>query len=362
MADTSITQLEAYTPASYDATADHQADVFVIVDTRDHTMAGSGSDKKLSISQFVTTSGGTQPCILDIAFAPVAQGDLIYRGAVDWAVLAPGTSGYILATQGASANPVWRSQSAVLDGIGSTQGDILYRGASAWGGLAPGTSGYVLATQGASANPSWASQSTVLDGIGSTQGDILYRGASTWGALAPGTENYVLASGGASANPSWVAPPYVSTQTANYVMAGPTTGSPAAPTFRALGGTDLPATGLTVTQWVGGITSISGTTSVAINCANTNAFHVALATTGVHTFTVSNLKIGQTVKITTIQGASPGDSTITWAGQTIRWAGGTAGQATATASQGDMFVVYGVSGASPPTADVIAGSVALANF
>lgn len=57
------------------------------------------------------------------------------------------------------------SLSQVLDLIGSAaQGDILYRGASAWARLAAGTSGYVLTTQGASANPTWASAA----GSGST--------------------------------------------------------------------------------------------------------------------------------------------------------------------------------------------------
>lgn len=42
-----------------------------------------------------------------------------------------------------------------LDSIGSTQGDVLYRGASAWAALPPGTSGQVLTSGGASANPAW---------------------------------------------------------------------------------------------------------------------------------------------------------------------------------------------------------------
>lgn len=50
--------------------------------------------------------------------------------------------------------------SEILDFIGSAaQGDILYRGASAWARLAAGTSGQVLQTQGAGANPQWASVS-----------------------------------------------------------------------------------------------------------------------------------------------------------------------------------------------------------
>jgi hypothetical protein len=49
------------------------------------------------------------------------------------------------------------SMSALLDAsIGSTQGDVLYRGATTWAVLAPGISGYFFETQGASANPTWA--------------------------------------------------------------------------------------------------------------------------------------------------------------------------------------------------------------
>ena len=49
------------------------------------------------------------------------------------------------------------SLSALIDSsIGNTQGDILYRNSSGWVTLSPGTSGQVLTTGGASANPSWA--------------------------------------------------------------------------------------------------------------------------------------------------------------------------------------------------------------
>lgn len=48
---------------------------------------------------------------------------------------------------------------AILDQITTTQGSILYRGASDWEALAPGTSGQVLQTNGAAANPSWVTPS-----------------------------------------------------------------------------------------------------------------------------------------------------------------------------------------------------------
>lgn len=52
----------------------------------------------------------------------------------------------------------------VLDMLGSTQGNILYRNGSVWTVLAPGTSGQVLQSGGAAANPSWATGILVTDG------------------------------------------------------------------------------------------------------------------------------------------------------------------------------------------------------
>lgn len=58
---------------------------------------------------------------------------------------------------GGAAAPSDNTITAVLDKLfGTTQGSIVYRGASGWSALAPGTSGYLLKTNGASANPSWA--------------------------------------------------------------------------------------------------------------------------------------------------------------------------------------------------------------
>lgn len=45
--------------------------------------------------------------------------------------------------------------SNALDLVTTTQGAIAYRAAAQWFGLAPSTSGYVLTTNGAAANPSW---------------------------------------------------------------------------------------------------------------------------------------------------------------------------------------------------------------
>lgn len=72
--------------------------------------------------------------------------------------LAPINSAYLLANlTGSSAAPLPASLSAIIDyAIGDSQGDILYRNATEWAILAPGVDGYFLQTGGVSANPTWA--------------------------------------------------------------------------------------------------------------------------------------------------------------------------------------------------------------
>jgi hypothetical protein len=128
-----------------------------------------------------------------------------------------------------------------LDTISSTQGAVLYRSATAWEALSPGTSGYLLQTQGAGANPAWAQAGTVFSvaisggttgisvsgspittsgtitlsgtlvaanggtGIASyTIGDILYAsGATALSKLAGVATGNVLLSGGVATAPAW---------------------------------------------------------------------------------------------------------------------------------------------------------------
>lgn len=71
-----------------------------------------------------------------------------------------GTANNVLASDG--TNFVSATLSSIIDAaLGNTQGDILYRDASAWAVLAPGTAGFVLKTGGAAANPSWVNVSGV---------------------------------------------------------------------------------------------------------------------------------------------------------------------------------------------------------
>lgn len=54
-----------------------------------------------------------------------------------------------------TGDPEQIDTSTALDWIGSTRGNVLFRDASKWNVLAPGTNGKVLTTGGAGADPSW---------------------------------------------------------------------------------------------------------------------------------------------------------------------------------------------------------------
>lgn len=68
-------------------------------------------------------------------------------------------SGHILGNSSASTAVAGDTTlTAIIDrAIGSVQGDVLYRNASVWVVLAPGASGQCLQTQGSAANPVWGS-------------------------------------------------------------------------------------------------------------------------------------------------------------------------------------------------------------
>ena len=212
------------------------------------------------------------------------RGAILTRQAAAWAILAPGTLNYLLASGGAGADvayvapptgltaiadgsglvnvsggsalPVATTLSAWIDHVlGSTRGAIITRQASGWALLAPGTSGYFLASGGAGADPSYAAVtglSAIADGdllanisggsavpiantltalidhaIGSTRGSILTRQAAGWALLTPGTSGYVLTSAGAGADPAYAAIPPEVDNVSWRTVSGDTTLSPA---------------------------------------------------------------------------------------------------------------------------------------
>lgn len=122
--------------------------------------AGGGTVTSLTSGTGVTVSGS--PCTTICSFSLTAI--------ADHTVLAN--------ISGGSAAPISNTLTAVIDNaLGSTQGNILYRNATVWTVLAPGTNGQVL-TQGAS-TPAWASAGSVTNVTISAGAGIAVTGTCT---------------------------------------------------------------------------------------------------------------------------------------------------------------------------------------
>lgn len=178
---------------------------------------GSGTVTSVAAGSGLTTGGSPITATGTVSLAAIADGTVLGN------------------TSGASAVPVATTVSVLLDkALGTTQGAVMYRGATGWLALAPGTTGQILTTGGAAANPSWQnaptsgasinngqilsniaghtavpvgnSLSAIFDAIlSSSRGAIIFRTNSGWVALAPGTTGQVLSTGGAAGDPSWIA-------------------------------------------------------------------------------------------------------------------------------------------------------------
>lgn len=166
-----------------------------------------------TLTGLVNSTGGTAvptattlTAWIDAAIGSI-QGDVLYRNATSWVVLAPGTSGQVLTTGGAAANPSWSTNgsgtvTSVATGAGLTGGTITTSGTIAIAAIADHT---VLANiSGGSLAPSSTTLTALIDNaIGSTQGNILYRNSTVWTVLAPGTSGQFLQTLGAAANVQW---------------------------------------------------------------------------------------------------------------------------------------------------------------
>lgn len=175
-----------------------------------------------------TAADTTLTALIDRALAGTAQGNILYRNATAWVVLAPGTSGNFLKTQGAAANPTW----AAVTGLSAiADADLLAN------------------ISGGSAVPTATAITDFLDyTIGNTKGDILFRDTSVWKKLGVGSAGQVLtvSSGvpawGAAGAGSGGAMSLISTLTASASASLSWTGLTAGTTWRIIGRLMVPAT------------------------------------------------------------------------------------------------------------------------
>lgn len=152
-------------------------DVFGCSDGTTGTGEGSGSGSGDGITELtgdVTATGpGSVPATIANDAITTAK---ILDDAVTYAKLQNvSATARILARKTAGAGNVEEATlTEVLDLVGSAaQGDILYRDAAAWARLGAGTSGQVLKTNGAAANPAWTNP---IGGAG-LAGESIYAGA-----------------------------------------------------------------------------------------------------------------------------------------------------------------------------------------
>jgi hypothetical protein len=220
----------------------------------DHTLLANISGGALAPSSTTLTA------LIDNAIGST-QGDVLYRNATDWVVLAPGTMGQFLTSGGAAANVSWTSQvaptgqaltevddtnvtmtlggsptTALLAATSMTLGWtgqlsvlrggtglaaltahnlLIGNGTSALTLLAPSaTSGIPLVSQGASADPAYGTAVVAGGGTGNTTFtafSVLCAGTTATGAfqnvVGVGTSGQVLQSNGAGLLPTWATIP-----------------------------------------------------------------------------------------------------------------------------------------------------------
>ena len=143
----------------YDATDTSTSD-----DNNNTIVAANGRRYKRSIilAPVVSVNGKTGVVVLNkddiFAFDSVETND-IANDAVTYAKMqnVSATQKALGRNTAGAGNVEELSLSQMMDWTSSTQGTILYRGASGWAALGTGTTGNVLQTNGAGADPTWAS-------------------------------------------------------------------------------------------------------------------------------------------------------------------------------------------------------------
>ncbi len=150
---------------------------------------------------------------------PISNAVIQVNGTAQSGVLAGNGAGV------ATATAIGAQISTAIDLIGSMRGSVLYRGAAGWSILAPGTSGYVLTSAGAGADPAWSPEGSV----------------GTVTSFSAGNLSPLFTTNVATATTTPALTFSLSNAAANRVFAGPTNGADASPAFRALVTADMPS-------------------------------------------------------------------------------------------------------------------------
>lgn len=202
-----------------------------------------------------TASGNT-------TYSPTNHGVVISSATNAMQVTAAGAAGSFFTGQGASSNPSF-SSTPTLGISGTTSGTLSFAGSGSGAvtvqpQAAAGTYNFNLPTTAGTGGQFLTSQ-----GGGSTAMTWTTAGAGTVTSVTFTGDGTVLSSvASAAVTSSGTVTAALKTQSANTVLAGPTTGSAATPSFRALVGADLPALYVDATSTAGGSFTNSATTYI----------------------------------------------------------------------------------------------------
>jgi hypothetical protein len=84
-----------------------------IAPTTEGSIAWDTDDNFLKVGD-----GATTQTFVPLNPTGIAQGNIAYRNATEWVVLAPASSGFVLTTLGAAANPAWADVATIGGGGG----------------------------------------------------------------------------------------------------------------------------------------------------------------------------------------------------------------------------------------------------
>jgi hypothetical protein len=150
--------------------------------------------------------GGTAANLTAVA------GGVVYSGSSALAVSAAGTSGQVLTSAGTSA-PTWTAQSSLTVGTATTStttsninggsaGNLVYQiDTNQTGFIAPGESGFVLRSTGASTAPSWVTSALTIGSTPVQVGDTVTSFAGINILASTGTSHWTLPVGNTSQRP-----------------------------------------------------------------------------------------------------------------------------------------------------------------
>jgi len=211
MADSRITDLAAITGALTDG-----ADLLTLVDVDDTTMAASGTNKKITVTEFLSKVGDTFVDATDFT----AKGAIVSGSAAGaFTFTAVGVDDFVLTADSSAGGGVsWKAVPADATKVALAEfvasGDLLVgTGAGTVARVALGSDGFVLTADTTSGSVVWAAvppdASKVALAAFTAKGDLLVgSGVGTLAAVAVGSNDFVLTADSATASGvKWAAVP-----------------------------------------------------------------------------------------------------------------------------------------------------------